>query len=166
MLKKLFCTSSEHLLGQNGKINGPTLAVSTKWGLGDGGGGAMFLTCQVLVLQYLVHHVGGQQIRPCEVVLVSYHVPLLLHWSPVLGLALWLSKNTVSNQTSVINEMKYSYSYSVCLMESNPHIALRKNLCLFSQYFLSEDAYNIGSIYLFLFQERQFSCLVGCGTSS
>ncbi len=41
---------------------------------------------------YPVRHVGGQQIRPCEVVVVSHHVLLLLHWSPVLGLALGLSK--------------------------------------------------------------------------
>jgi hypothetical protein len=32
------------------------------------------------------------QIRPCEVEVVSHHVLVLVHWSSVLGLALWLRR--------------------------------------------------------------------------
>jgi hypothetical protein len=55
-------------------------------------GSGLFGTDPVRNYLLVTGHVGGSQIRPCEVVVVSYHVPLLLYWSPVLGLALGLSK--------------------------------------------------------------------------
>ncbi len=51
------------------------------------------LTYLLLEKQYPVRRVGGQQIRPCEVLVVSHHVLVFVHWYPVLGLALGLSKN-------------------------------------------------------------------------
>ncbi len=53
----------------------------------DGSSFLYLLTCYLANgKQYPVRHVGGQQIRPCEVVVVSHHVLLLLHWYPVLAL--------------------------------------------------------------------------------